>query len=101
MAEADKGAPPPQAVLGQMINGYWLSFSIIGAARLGVPDALDEGPTPVARIAERTGAHADALYRLMRALASVGIFTESEGRAFAHTPLSLALRKDVPGSMHG
>ena len=102
MAEADKSGPPPQAVLGQMINGYWLSYSIIGAVRLGVADALAEGAaTPVARLAEKVGAHGDALYRLLRALASAGIFREEDGRAFAHTPLSLALRKDVPGSMHG
>jgi hypothetical protein len=102
MAEADKaGAPPPQMQLAQLINGYWASYSIMAAARLGFADALDDGATPVVRIAERTGAHPDATYRLMRALASVGIFREEDGRAFAHTPLSMALKKDVPGSMHG
>src|SRR5439155_15824099 len=86
MGEAEKSAPPPQAVLGQMINGYWLSFSIIAAARLELADALGDGPSPIGRIAERVGADPDSLYRLMRALASVGIFREEDGRAFAHTP---------------
>jgi DNA-binding Lrp family transcriptional regulator/predicted O-methyltransferase YrrM len=101
----DKGtaaAPPPQAQLAQLINGYWISYSVIAAARLGLADALDDGAaTPVARLAERVGAQPDALYRLMRALASAGIFREEGARAFAHTPLSSALKKDVPGSMHG
>lgn len=101
MADTDKGGPPPQAVLGQLINGYWISHSIIAAARLGVADALDDGPTPVTRVAERIGADADALYRLLRALASLGIFREEGARSFAHTPLSSALKKDVPGSLHG
>jgi SAM-dependent methyltransferase len=47
------------------------------------------------------GADPDALYRLMRALAGLGIFVEGPGQTFAHTPLSLALRPGVPGSMHG
>jgi hypothetical protein len=101
MAEEDKVEPPPQAVVGHMINGFWLSYSIMGAARLGVADALDAGPTPVARIAERVGANVDALYRLMRALASVGIFREEGERTFAHTPRSEVLKRDTPGSMHG
>ncbi|MGZ3440979.1 MAG: methyltransferase [Polyangia bacterium] len=105
MGEADKSAaaaaPPPQAQLAQLINGYWVSYSIMAAARLGLADAIDDGPTPVARIAERVGAHPDATYRLLRALASVGIFREEGARAFMHTPLSSALKKDVPGSMHG
>jgi hypothetical protein len=101
MAEPTRGGPPPSAVLGQLINGYWASYSIIAAARLGVADALDDTPTPVARLAERTGADAGALYRLLRALASLGIFREEGERVFAHTPTSQLLRKDVPGSMHG
>ena len=100
-AEGNRPAPPPQAVLGQLINGYWASYSIIAAVRLGVADALDEGTAPIARLAERVGADAGALYRLMRALASLGIFREGRERSFEHTPLSQALQKDVPGSMHG
>ena len=101
MAEADKSGPPPQAVLGQLINGYWATWSIIAAARLGLADALGDAGAPIARLAEQVGADGDALYRLMRALASLGIFREEGERTFQHTPLSRALKKDVPGSMHG
>jgi hypothetical protein len=47
------------------------------------------------------GANPDELFRLMRALSSLGIFAEGPSRAFKHTPLSEALRTGVPGSMHG
>jgi hypothetical protein len=95
--------PPPQAVLGEMINAYWLTFSIVGAARLEVADEVptDGAAVPVAELADRVQADPDALYRLLRGLTSAGIFREEEGRAFAHTPLSAALRRDAPGSMHG
>lgn len=95
-------SPPPQAVLGQLINGYWASFTVIAAAQLGVADALGPEPTHVDVLAEKTRCDAGALYRLLRALASLGIFAETDRpRTFAHTRLSEALRSNVPGSMHG
>lgn len=100
MADADK-SPPPPAVIGQMLNGFWLSYSIVAVAQLGVADELGDTPATAAQLAARLGADADALHRLMRALASVGIFREQDEGAFAHTPLSRVLRRDVPGSMHG
>jgi ubiquinone/menaquinone biosynthesis C-methylase UbiE len=100
MADADKG-PPPQAQLAQMLNGFWLSYSIVAAAQLGVADEIGDAPASVARLAERASADVEALYRLLRALASAGIFREEDGRAFSHTPLSRTLRRDLPGSMHG
>lgn len=95
-------SPPPQAVLGQLINGYQGSFSIIAAAQLGIADALGPEPTHVDVLAERTKSHPGSLYRLMRALSALGIFAEAESpRTFTHTTLSEALRANVPGSMHG
>jgi SAM-dependent methyltransferase len=94
-------APPPQVVLSQMINGYWVTGSIHAAARLGVADKIAGAPRPVAELAREVGADADALYRLLRALAGLGIFVEGPARSFGHTPLSEALREGVPGSMRG
>ena len=95
-------SPPPQAVLGQIINGYWASFTVIAAAQLGVADALGPEPTHVDVLADKTRSNPDALYRLLRALASLGIFAETDRpRTFTHTSLSEALRSNVPGSMHG
>lgn len=102
MNENTTSTPPPQAVLGQIINGYWASFSVIAAAQLGVADAVGPEPTDVDAIAAKTASDPDSLYRLMRALCSLGIFAETErARTFAHTKLSEALRANVPGSMHG
>ncbi|HVU50054.1 MAG TPA: methyltransferase [Polyangia bacterium] len=93
--------PPPQAVLAQMINGYWVTGTLHAAAQLGLAAAIGDAPRAVGELASVVGADEDALYRLMRALAGLGVFVEGPGRTFAHTPLSLALRPGVPGSMHG
>ena len=69
------------------------------AAALGVADQLVAGPVPAEVLAERAGAHAPSLYRLLRTLASVGVFTEPEPGVFALTPLGQTLTSDQPGSM--
>jgi hypothetical protein len=84
-----------------MINAYWGTFSIYAGASLGIADLLAEGPATVATLAERTQSNADALYRLLRALASLGIFRETEPQTFVQTPLSETLRRGVPGSVRG
>jgi hypothetical protein len=68
------------------------------AARLGVADLLTDGPRPPAELAEATGTHARSLYRLLRALASVGVFAEDDQGRFGLTPLAECLRSGVPGS---
>jgi SAM-dependent methyltransferase len=94
-------APPPQAVLAQMINGYWVTGTIHAAAKLGLAAAIGDAPRTVTEVAAAVGADVESLHRLLRALAGLGIFVEGPNRTFAHTPLSLALRPGVPGSMHG
>jgi hypothetical protein len=84
-----------------MINGYWLATAICTAARLGVADHVRDTPTATEDLAAATHADSRALYRLLRALAGVGIFAEGSEGSFVHTPLSSALRSNVPGSMHG
>src|SRR5215475_7535853 len=84
--------------IDQMISGYWISQSIYAAAKFGIADHLKDGPKTVAELASTTGTNADALYRLLRALASVGIFAEGESRRFSLTPLAEPLRGDVAGS---
>ncbi|MEE8400970.1 MAG: methyltransferase dimerization domain-containing protein [Candidatus Hydrothermarchaeaceae archaeon] len=65
--------PPPMALI-QMITGYWPSRLIYVAAKLGVPDLLKDGPKDVEELARATGADEQALYRVMRGLASLGVF---------------------------
>ncbi len=88
----------PQEQLSRMISGYWLSQAVYVAAKLGLADLLKAGPRTAADLAQATGMHPPSLYRLLRALASVGVFVEQEAQRFALTPLADCLRSDVPGS---
>ncbi len=89
---------PPQAQLGEMITGYWISQAIYAAAKFGIADLLNEGSLSVDELATATGTKPDLLYRLLRALASVGIFAEGDHKRFSLTPLAEPLRSDVQGS---
>ncbi|MBS1530800.1 MAG: methyltransferase [Bacteroidetes bacterium] len=90
--------PPPVQMLN-MITGFWTASCIYNAARLNIADLLEDGPKSVERLAKETGTHAPSLYRLLRALAGAGVFTQNEKGEFANTTLSLTLLEDVPGSM--
>jgi ubiquinone/menaquinone biosynthesis C-methylase UbiE len=90
--------PSPHQQLDQMITGYWISQAIYAAAKFGIADHLEGGPKTVAELAGATSTNPEALYRLLRALASVGIFTEGDSRRFSLTPLAEPLRSDVAGS---
>ncbi len=85
--------------LNRMITGYWTSQAIYAAAKLGIADLLKGGSKPVEQLAEESGTNSDALYRLLRALASVGIFVENEHKEFSLTPLAEPLQSDVEGSI--
>jgi hypothetical protein len=71
------GGPPPPAVLMQMMTGYWVSQAVYVAAKLGLADLVADGVGDVDDLAARTGADASSLHRVLRALASVGVFTEA------------------------
>jgi hypothetical protein len=93
-------APPALAVL-QMLTGRWVTGAVTTAARFRLADHLAAASRTAADLAPRIGAHAPSLHRLLRALASLGLFAEDEGGRFAVTPLGEQLRSDVPGSMYG
>jgi hypothetical protein len=90
---------PPEAFLGQMAFGAMMTQALYVAARLGVADLLAAGPKTVGELAAAAGAHERSLYRLLRSLASVGVFEETGPKVFAQTPYSDALRKDAPNSL--
>jgi hypothetical protein len=75
-----------------IVIGFWLSRAVHAAATVGVADHMTEAPRPVVELAAATGTHADALYRLLRALASGGVFVEHTGHRFALNPLGAMLR---------
>jgi len=82
----------------QMANAYRLSRALYVAAELALADHLASGARSAEALAALTGAHAPSLHRLMRTLASLGLFVEDEAHRFALTPLGAALRSDAPGS---
>jgi ubiquinone/menaquinone biosynthesis C-methylase UbiE len=92
------GANAPVAALQQMLSGYWLSQAVYVAAKLGIADLLEHGPQRSEDLARATGTNSSALYRLLRALASVGVFYQ-EGDSFGQSPMSAFLRSGVPGSL--
>lgn len=83
----------------QHITGFWTSCCIYTAAKLDIADHLADQPRTARQLAEITHCHEAFLYRLLRALASNGIFSENENGEFSNTPLSATLQANVPGSM--
>ena len=90
---------PPQVKILQMMNAYRLSQSISVAAKLGIADLLADEPKSSDELAQATETHPPSLYRLLRALASFGIFAEDENGLFGLTPRSAMLQTNVPGSI--
>jgi hypothetical protein len=84
-----------------LIGGYQVSQAIHVAAKLGIADALADGPRTSDEIAAATETYADSLYRLLRALASVGVVHEEDGRSFSLTPVGDHLRSDASASLAG
>jgi len=66
----------PQAMLNRMLTGYWSTQALYVAAKLGIADLLTDGPRSVDDLAQVSKVHAPSLYRLLRGLASMGVFAE-------------------------
>jgi len=92
--------PPPPAVMFRLIIGRWVSHMIYVAAKLELADRLKDGPRTVEELATAVEVQGPALYRLLRALASVGVFAETKDKRFKLTPLAATLQKGVHGSLH-
>ena len=83
----------------QMFFAAHLSQAVGHIAEIGVADLVGEdGTRRVSDLALETGCHERTLYRVMRYLASHGIFVEQDDRAFGHTSLSKALRSEAENS---
>jgi hypothetical protein len=89
---------PPQAVLYQLATGHYVTRALDLVARLGIADLLKDGPRTAEELAAPTATHATSLRRVLRLLATAGVFSEQENGAFALTALGECLRDDVPGS---
>ncbi len=89
---------PPQLPLFELATGAARTQMLASAARLGIADRLAGGPLDCAELALRTGCNADALQRMMRALASIGVFKLARSGRYANNRLSSGLRSDRVGS---
>ena len=94
-----KNPPAPPAVF-RLIVGRFVSHLIYVAAKLELADHLKHGPRTVEELATAAEVQAPALHRVLRALASVGVFAETKDKRFKLTPLAVTLQKAVPNSMH-
>jgi hypothetical protein len=88
---------PPEARLWSLIRGALGTKALGIAADLRVADAVAGGPRSVAELSEESGADSDTLHRILRALASDGVFAEDEPGVFRNTEASELLRSDHPG----
>jgi len=91
--------PPPDVILMQMLFGAQMQRSVCLASRLGIPDLLATQSQTAEELADKTGMNAPSLYRLLRTLASIGVFSETADRKFELTPISSLLRSDVSNSV--
>ena len=87
--------PPDIAVL-ELASGFMATHAMYAVAKLGIADALVNGPLPPDEIAIAVGAEPDNTARLLRACAMFGVFTEQPDGRFALTPLAEPLRSDTP-----
>jgi len=85
----------PEDQMMQWITSKWITKPIHVISELGIADLLRDGPLSVDSLAEKTDTHAPTLYRLLRALSSVGIFVETDDRVFDLTPLAQCLLSDA------
>src|SRR5262249_14361063 len=89
MAEADL-----KTQMNQLIRGYWTTQAIFVVAELKIADLLADGPKQPEELGKLAGVEGDMLYRVLRALASIGIFAEDADGKFMLTPLAETLCGD-------
>ena len=89
---------PPSMAVFEKTQGFWIAKAIGVACELNLAEIVGEKPRSIHEIAKASNTDSSALYRLMRALASEGIFKESSPKVFGNTKFSLAL-KEEPGNL--
>jgi hypothetical protein len=95
----DTSALGPVEYLRRLFDDAEFSYLVVVAAELGVADLLAPGPRSIADLSVAAGVDAQSLYRVLRALASRGLFREDGGQRFSLTPLAEPLRADVAHSV--
>lgn len=90
---------PPAVQMVQLLSGFQVSQALYVAAKLEIADRLIDGPVSVEKLASELDCDPRALSRLLRTLASLGVFTEVQPDAYGSTPLGATLMSDGEGSM--
>jgi copper chaperone CopZ len=91
--------PPAHVSIMQLLNGAHVAGAVSCLAELGIPDLLEAGPKSAEELAGQTGTNPEALYRLMRATACVGVLAEGPEGTFSETPMSAVLRSNANPSL--
>jgi len=98
---APNQAPPAHFGILQIVNGAYVAGAVSCLAQFGIPDLLEDGAKSAEELAVETGAQPEALYRLMRATACVGVLAEASDKKFSQTPMSAVLRTNAKPSLRG
>src|SRR5262245_66409796 len=85
--------------MADLIMGFVPAQAIAVAAELGIADLVAREPMTAEQLASATHTQTPMLYRLLRFLASIGIFQEDRSHKFGLTPMASLLRSDAPDSM--
>jgi len=91
--------PPAHVGVMQLLSGPHIAGAVSCLAQMGIPDLVETGPKSAAELASQIGADSEALYRLMRATASVGVLSEGPDGKFSETPMSAVLRSNGKPSL--
>ncbi len=92
---SNTNVPPPEAILSQMLFGALMQQSIYIVAKLGIADILAKKSQTAEELAAQTETHAPSLYRVLRTLASAGVFAENSDNKFDLTPIATLLQSDA------
>jgi len=90
--------PSPHERILAITSGFWQSRALAVATELELAQLLAGGPLHIDVLASRTKTHAPTLFRLLRALETVGVFSQVSPCVFANTPSSDCLRRNVPNT---
>jgi hypothetical protein len=91
--------PPAHVGVMQLLTGPYIAGAVSCLAQMGIPDLVEAGPKSAKELASQIGADPEALHRLMRATASVGVLSEGPDGKFSETPMSAVLRSNGKPSL--
>ena len=93
--------PPAHVGVFQLLGGIGIGGALASLAQLGIPDLVEHGPKSADELSREVGVDPRALYRLMRATASVGVLSEGADGKFSETPMAAVLRSNAKPSLRG